>query len=208
MENRERLSWPEGSRGFSAHHSSSQAHTQTRKIKLPGVGRQEGLGIPLLLWFNVKESQFPSLPGREAFGFLFLFFSLPASEVLQNNSLALQLVLTCLLAHVRQAAFQECCHKGFSPLGSWVLCGSKVAKCPLPCSRQPGTRGPLTRHSNSRWAASGDPPTPTVIHAASPVPSVHYQELSRYKSHIQVPICDCHIKQPCQTLTSYPASLR
>ena len=55
--------------------------------------RQEKLAIPLLLWFNVKEPQRPPLLGRKAFRFLSLLLLLPVSEVLQDNGLALQVVL-------------------------------------------------------------------------------------------------------------------
>lgn len=91
--------------------------------------RQERLAIPLLLWINVKEPQLPPLLGREAFRFLFLFLLLPVSEVLQNNGLALQVVLLGLSAHAGHAPLQEGPHKGLGPLGSWVLHEDKMVWC-------------------------------------------------------------------------------
>lgn len=80
------------------------------------------VGIPLLLWFNVKEPQLSPLFGREAFGFLLWpWLRLQASEIFQDHSLALQMALAVLLAHVRYALLQEGPHKGLSPLGSQLL---------------------------------------------------------------------------------------
>lgn len=80
------------------------------------------MGIPLLLWFNVKEPHVSPLFGREAFGFLLWpWLWLQTSEILQDHSLALQMALTVLLAHVRNALLQEGPHKGLSPLVSQLL---------------------------------------------------------------------------------------
>ena len=160
-----------------------QIRTQYQEDHAAGMERQEKVAIPLLLWFNVKEPQLPPLLGRKAFRFLFLFLLLPVSEVLQDNSLALQVVLEGLLAHAGHAPPQEGPHEGLGPLGSHVLLGDKMVRC---CSGWDHPGPWALPHTTAR---AGGPPSLTHLSTHRGPHSLLLAEcppaqLARSESHI------------------------